>query len=137
MLRSLPADLDSDELNHPTGLCEQLIEYINTPKCLHWVEIAIIVNYADGSMQLCEMAKAVLAAVSGPSSTLVPFEQFRRARQIFFADYAYVLRLTGPGFADMEAPTMPDGFHERRVAQQMLFLGKKWEALHWALLFTI
>ena len=54
-------------------------------------------------MQLCKMAEAVLAAVSGPSSTLVPSEQFRRARQIFFADYAYVLRLTGPGFADMEA----------------------------------
>ena len=31
MLRSLPADLDSDELNRLTGLCEQLIEYI-TPR---------------------------------------------------------------------------------------------------------
>jgi hypothetical protein len=37
----------------------------------------------------------------------------------------------------MEAPTVPDGFHERHVAQQMLFLGKKWEALHWALPFAI
>lgn len=137
MLRSLPADLDDDELNHLTDLCEQLIEYINTPKCLRWVEIAIIVNYANGSMTLWKMAEAALAAASGPSSTLVPFEQFRRARQIFFADYAYALRLTGPGFADMEAPTAPDGFHKRRVAQQMLFLGKKWEALHWTLEFAI
>ena len=69
-------------------------------------------------MQLCKMAEAVLAAVSGSSSALVPSEQFRRARQIFFADYAYVLRLTGPGFADMEAPTVPDDFHEWRVASR-------------------
>jgi len=31
-----PPDLDSDELNHLTGLCEQFIGYINTPKCLRW-----------------------------------------------------------------------------------------------------
>ena len=124
------ANLDIDELNHLTCLCERLIEYMTTLKCLCRVEITIIVNYADRSIQPYKMADAVLAAIYRPSSTLVPFEQFRRAKQKFFADYAYVLRVTGPGFADTEAPAVPDGFHERHVAQQILFLGKKWEALH-------
>jgi len=131
-LEELPQSLDADEIIAASGLCDKLTEFLLSGRCLKWVEMAIIINYAFGYVQLHENAMEALdAAHDGISSPLPSFRRFSIARTQFFIDYTYVLSLTGPTDKWEEDPLpMPEGFNTRPVAAQLLSLGKQWTHLY-------
>lgn len=134
-VRALHGDLDEEEVEHVTELCDELTDYIISDKCLRWVEMAIIINYVGNFKLLLKNAENVLGTVEGPPSAHPAYERYRLARKVFFNDYAYVLRLTGPRLDDLDAaianqPAKPIGFDDRPISVQVLALGKQWEWLH-------
>jgi hypothetical protein len=133
-LRKLPETLTSQELYEATRLCEILTNFISSEECLRWIEMAIIINYAGYYTELLTNAiRALNAAKRAASKTILPFFQaFSNKRVTFFADYTYVLLLTGPEPDDEIQDTlrdMPEGFEQRAVAGKLLALGRKWEHL--------
>lgn len=130
-LKKLPQSLDADEISTACRLCDKLTEFLLSGRCLKWIEMAIIINYALGYVILYDNAvEALDAARDGISSPLPSFRRFSIARTQFFTDYTFVLSLTGPTDAWGKDPLpMPEGFNTRRVAAQLLSLGKQWEPL--------
>ena len=130
-LQELPPSLDADEIIAASRLCDKLTEFLLSGRCLKWIEMAIIINYAFGSVKLYDNAvEALDAAYAGISSPLPSFRRFSIARTQFFADYTYVLSLTGPTYRwEEESLPIPEGFDTRRVAAQLLSLGKQWAHL--------
>ena len=105
-VRALHGDLDEEEVERVTELCDELTDYI--------------------------ISENVLGAIEGPPRTHPAYERYRLARKAFFNDYAYVLRLTGPRLDDLHAaianqPAKPIGFDDRPISVQVLALGKQWE----------
>jgi hypothetical protein len=129
-LEELPQSLDDDEMIAASRLCDKLTEFLLSGRCLKWIEMAIIINYAPGYTKLYENAvEALDAAYAGISSPLPSFRRFSIARTQFFTDYTYVLSLTGPSWEGAPLP-VPEGFDTRRVAAQLLSLGKQWTHLY-------
>jgi hypothetical protein len=129
-LEELPQSLDDDEIIAASRLCDKLTEFLLSGRCLKWIEMAIIINYAPGYTKLYENAvEALDAAYAGISSPLPSFRRFSIARTQFFTDYTYVLSLTGPSWEGAPLP-VPEGFDTRRVAAQLLSLGKQWTHLY-------
>jgi hypothetical protein len=133
-LEELPQSLDDDEMIAASRLCDKLTEFLLSGRCLKWIEMAIIINYAPGYVQLYENAvEALDAAYDGLPSPLPSFRRFSIARIQFFTDYTYVLSLTGPtGSWEEFLLPVPEGFDTRRVAAQLLALGEQWTHLYGA-----
>lgn len=131
-LEKLPQSLDADEIIAASRLCDKLTEFLLSGRCLQWIEMAIIINYAFGFIKLHENAMEALdAAREGISSPLPSFRRFSIARTQFFTDYTYVLSLTGPTETWQNDPlSMPEGFNTRQVSVQLLSLGKQWAHLY-------
>jgi len=127
-LDGLPLSLDADEIVAASKLCDKLTEFLVSGACLKWIEMAIIINYTYGYYQLYDNAiEALDASYIGSSSPLPSFRSFSIARNNFFTDYAYVLALTGPTRSWRELSVqIPDGFHTRPVAAQLLALGERY-----------
>jgi hypothetical protein len=132
-LEELPQSLDADEIITASRLCDKLTEFLLSGRCLKWIEMAIIINYGVGSVKLHENAvEALNAAYAGILSLLPSFRRFSIARTQFFTDYAYVISLTGPtGSWEKDQLSMPEGFNTRRVAAELLSLGKRWTHLYY------
>jgi hypothetical protein len=129
-LEELPQSLDADEIISASRLCDKLTEFLLSGRCLKWIEMAIIINYAPEYVALyANAAQALCAAYDGVSSPLPSFRRFSIARMQFFTDYTYVLSLTGPSWEEAPLP-VPEGFATRRVAAQLLSLGKQWTHLY-------
>jgi hypothetical protein len=89
--------------------------------------MAIIINYYGDYIKLYRnVLEALHAAEAGIASSLPAFRLYSLARKEFFADYAYVIYLTGPYH---RVPTKPDGFETRTMAAELLSLGTKWRDL--------
>jgi hypothetical protein len=131
-LEELPQSLDADEIIAASRLCDKLTEFLLFGRCLKWIEMAIIINYVFGHVELHENAvEALDAAYAGILSPLPSFRRFSVARTQFFTDYAYVLSLTGPTDSWKEDQlSVPEGFNTRRVAAELLSLGKQWTHLY-------
>ncbi|KAH8817304.1 hypothetical protein F5884DRAFT_853725 [Xylogone sp. PMI_703] len=131
-LKELPPSLNADEIFTVTRLCDKLTEFLLSGRCLKWIEMAIIINYEYGFVNLCDNAeKALYAAYDGVSSPLLPFCRFSTVRRQFFTDYVYVLSLTGPTDSLIKrSASVPEGFSTRRIAAQLLSLGKQWTHLY-------
>jgi hypothetical protein len=129
-LGELPQSLDADEIIAASRLCDKLTEFLLSGRCLKWIEMAIIINYSHAYVKLYENAvDALYSAFDGMSSPLPSFRRFSIARMQFFTDYTYVLSLTGPSWEEDPLP-VPEGFDTRRVAAQLLSLGKQWTHLY-------
>lgn len=111
-LTDLPQSLDADELSELSRLCDKLTEFLLSSKCMKWIEIAIIINYACGYADLYQNAlRALDAGYDGMSSPVLAFHKFSIARVEFFTDYTYVISLTGPTeIWDERTQPKPDGF---------------------------
>ena len=131
-LKELPYSLDTDELTAASRLCDKLTEFLLSGRCLNWIEMAIIINYASGYFKLYSNAmEALKAGYDGISSPLPSFRRFSIARTKFFTDYTYILSLNGPVYPwKEECLPMPEGFDTRRVAAQLLSLEKQWSHLY-------
>jgi hypothetical protein len=138
-LEKLPDSLDSDDMAEAARLCEKMTAFMMSGRCLKWVEMAIIFNYDIGSDALIHYAyEAIQAAEQGIKSSFQPFSMYSIARKQFFADWAYVLSVTGPiayshewdEYGWVEEPlVMPEGFTERRLALELLSVGERWKHL--------
>lgn len=130
-LEGLPECLDDDDKEHASLLCNKLTDFLLSGQCLRWVEIAIIVNYQWGFVNLFDNAvKALQAAKSSMSCTcaLPAFQAFSAARMDFFTDYSYVISCTGP--ADEQKLPVPRGFDRRPLAGALMRLGNSWAHLY-------
>lgn len=136
-LRKLPDCLESDFIHEATRLCDKMTGFLISEACLKWVEMAIIINYSGGYFQLIDNArKALKASKRGVAYHLPAFQQYSLKRREFFADYVYVLALTGPSYdsdGSDDSYTIksnelirPDGFENRPFAMRILSLGKIW-----------
>ncbi|KAH0552836.1 hypothetical protein GP486_006963 [Trichoglossum hirsutum] len=130
-LRELPESLDSDGIAQASRLCDKLTAFLMSGRCLRWVEIAIIFNYAGNWTKLLDNAiEALEAAEVGIASSFHPFQLYSAIRKQFFTDYVYVLSLTGPRDGWWEGPPeMPEGFQTRPLAAELLSLGHHWAPL--------
>jgi hypothetical protein len=130
-ITDLPRNLDAEEVLQANNLCTQLADFISSGRCLGWIEAAMIINYSNEWPQLLVNAEATLALLSQqPTIFSSAWEQYNRARRIFFEDYVYVLRLTGPLLEDSDPPAPPNEFGRRPLAMKLLALGKKYESLY-------
>ncbi|KAL4786488.1 hypothetical protein BJX76DRAFT_355037 [Aspergillus varians] len=131
-LQDLPAGLDDNDLEQASVLCSQLTEFLVSGRCLGWVEMAIIINYRWGYVNLFENVAAGLTAATtailGKEHNLPAFQAFSVARKQFFADYAYVISCTGP--ADRALLPVPEGFDSRPLARDLMKLGRLWTSLY-------
>lgn len=136
-LRMLPECLDDDELAQASVLCNTLSEFLLSGRCLKWVEMAIIINYEGGFVNLFDNVINALSAAehstiitngNSKGKLLPAFQLFAGARKYFFADYAYVISLTGP--TDGQEISMPEEFHNRPLASSLLRLGQRWTHLY-------
>lgn len=132
-LDTLPGCLGNDGLAQASFLCSRLTGFLLSTQCLTWVEMAIIINYQGGFINLFENAIHALAAANNSTrityrdnkSKLLPaFQSFSVARKCFFADYVSVISRTGPAWDGKIA--MPEGFESRPLAKSLLSLGQKW-----------
>jgi hypothetical protein len=134
-LESLPTDLDEDDLEQASMLCTRLAQFLQSGRCLKWIEIAIIINYDGGFVNLIENTIKALDASnrmlsSSNANETYPFlREYSKTTSQFFADYAYVIYITGPSDHE-EGMAMPDGFESRPLAADLLFLGRKWNYLY-------
>jgi hypothetical protein len=93
--------------------------------------MAIIINYTGGFVNLVEnVIRALRAAEKGITHSLLTFRSYSIARKHFFADYAYVICLTGPTGGHRGELTMPDDFGACQVAARLLSLAEKWAYLY-------
>ena len=130
-IRNLPRNLDAEEVLRANNLCTQLTDFISSDRCLGWIEAAMIINYSSEWSELLENAEATAALLSQqPAVFSSAWEQYNCARRIFFGDYVYVLRLTGPLRKDSDPPVRPTGFECRPLAVKLLALGRKYESLY-------
>lgn len=135
-LDHLPEDIDTQEITEATSLIQNLIDFLDSASSKYstWVETAIIINYAGSWTQLLGNATSGLSLMRRipPSQAgISAFEVYRLARLVFFQDYVYVLRTTGPGsYRLVENYEVPAGFYERPLAVKMLEIGQRWQYLH-------
>ena len=136
-LAELPTGLDNEESIQITKLCSQLIHFLSSDQCLTWIEMAVLINYSGGySLLLSNVEDALAASFEPPASTNSSFEAFRQARRVFFTDYAYVIRSTGPDVClsgpdeQRRAHNPPVGFYERPLAHKLLQIGRRYSNLH-------
>jgi nucleoside phosphorylase len=144
-LKTLPEHLDDDDddLQQASTLCTQLTEFLLSASCLRWVELAIIINYRWGYVNLFSNVKKALRAAEAALKPKVSrfdeqrgntatFRRFSVVRREFFADFAHVISCTGPALDDERpvAVDMPDGFESRPVAMSLMRLGNKWGHLY-------
>jgi hypothetical protein len=138
-LDTLPEQLDDDDLQQASKLCTQLTEFLLSVPCLRWVELAIIINYRWGYVNLFNNVTAALRAAEAAvkprfdhgheKKDLAAFQVFSVVRLEFFADFAYVISCTGPAYR-RRSLAMPDGFGSRPVAMSLMRLGNKWAHLY-------
>ena len=127
-LPNLPGFLDGDQVSQAARLCDTMTRFLQSEACLKWVEMAIIINYTWGYTKLFgNVIEALEAAEEGATSHWPSFRLYSVVRRQFFADYAYVIYLTGPS---LEEVMLPDGFGTRTMAAQLLSLGNKWAYLY-------
>ena len=108
-----------------------MTSFLQSEECLKWVEMAIIINYAWGYVKLISnVMKALDAAKEGVTSSLPIFRSYSTVRKQFFADYAYVIFLTGPKDESKMELAMPKGFKTRTMAARLLLLGQQWAHLY-------
>ncbi|KAL4790954.1 hypothetical protein BDV19DRAFT_316648 [Aspergillus venezuelensis] len=133
-LQALPDYLDDEDLGQASALCNQLTDFLLSGRCFKWIEMAIIINYDGGFINLFGNAiTAFMAATESLKSTnrcdsLPAFRTFSLARKQFFADYAYVIACTGP--VDRRVMAVPNGFESRPLATALMKLGRKWTHLY-------
>ncbi|KAL2869756.1 uncharacterized protein BJX67DRAFT_320949 [Aspergillus lucknowensis] len=144
-LETLPDCLDNDDLVQASTLCTHLTDFLLSERCLKWVEMAMIINYSRGYVDLFRNVTTALSCANkaltivdhDPAGKKLPaFQAFSRARHQFFSDYAYVIFCTGPVvslFARASARKVvhrPDGFENRDLAKKLYSLGEKWAYLY-------
>ena len=128
-LTNLPSSLSTEDTVEVTRLCIKLTNFINSDRCLKWVEMGIIFNYYIASDALLHYANDVIdAAGEGIWDLFEPFRTYSVARMQFFTDYAYVLSVTGPCYGS-DVEYLPEGFMERPLALQLLSIGERWKHL--------
>lgn len=127
-MTDLPANLSPEDISEASRLCQKMTDFLWSGKCLVWIEMAIIINYAHGYPNLYMNAlEAIDAAENGLTSSYDFFRQFSVARRQFFEDYAYVIGQTGPMYGYSRAT--PEGLTTRPVARQLMELGQRWGSL--------
>ncbi|KAI1139296.1 hypothetical protein F5Y05DRAFT_381436 [Hypoxylon sp. FL0543] len=130
-MTSLPDNLSEDDKQAVTEVCGPLISYITTTECIGWAEAAILINYAGGFTNLLENVQKAVDILAGKDfdNTVPAWRDYVKARRIFFTDFTYILKVTGPGYNawDRSSAVMPDGFEEREVATAILALGRRYK----------
>lgn len=134
-LEKLHEDLDEEDLEQASMLCNRLSLFLQSNKCLKWIEMAIIINYDGGFANLFENAVRAQKASekmlnsSNSNETYSFLRDYSIITSQSFADYAYVIHATGPGSLERDVD-MPDGFEGRPMAAELLSLGQKWNHLY-------
>ncbi|KAM3072408.1 hypothetical protein ACMFMG_009211 [Clarireedia jacksonii] len=129
-LHDLPELTDQEEIAEATRLCKNLTEFINSGKCLVWIEIAMIINYVGRWVQVLyqNVERGLEATEFSMLSSFEPFREFSRARKTLLTDYTYVIYKTSSAVEHLNESLvgmpMPEGFLERPTARKMLELGE-------------
>ncbi len=128
----LPTDLDEHEVEEASRLLQEITKFINSEQCLRWVETAIIINYVGKWSKLLLNAETGLsiARENGDFTNIPAFQTYQNARRNFLADFVFVLQTTGPDRYYLKSPPqIPDGFHTRPLAANILAIGQRWQEI--------
>ncbi|KAI1413142.1 hypothetical protein F5Y13DRAFT_31543 [Hypoxylon sp. FL1857] len=132
-LSEFPDIQDVQEAHEAEILLQKVTDFISTPACLRWIEIAIIINYKGKFPHLLYNAvNAWKAAKKTEDHPFAPYLAFSKARVRFFRNYAYVLATTGVGRESTPweiLDTAQDEFQQDYSAQALLRLGRRWRRL--------
>jgi nucleoside phosphorylase len=134
-LEELPTILDEEDLEQASMLCNRLALFLQSGRCLKWIEMAIIINYAGRFVNLYDNVNRALQASKRMLSNSNSYETYPFLRKYsmviseFFVDYAYVICTTGPHGPE-EGMVMPDGFESRPLAAELLSLGRNWQHIY-------
>ncbi|KAI1209282.1 uncharacterized protein F4807DRAFT_102421 [Annulohypoxylon truncatum] len=124
---------DAVEAAEAEALLRALTEFIETPRCLRWIECAIIINYRGRFPHLLYNAvDGWKAARAVEDHRFAPWLAFSKARERFFRNYACVLATTGVGRESAPREIMDTEIEEimgDEVAREVLRLGLRWRKL--------
>ena len=136
-LNQLRRNLTADELDQAQDLCDSIVSFLSTDRCLPFVEASVILHYAGDSDLLANNIQDQLG-----SSTLTPIssrgrpeciESFVDCCDLFKADLLYSMtRFPASGTVsdaeDIEA-VKPEGFDKRPRARKIFALARKYRYL--------
>ena len=132
-LKSLRRDLAPEEMHEAADMCDAMIRFLKTEKCLGFVEASMILHFSERSTMLLDNIEEALN--SAPSEdyprTLTVFSKFQEARRIFLSDLAYIivavwLKKDLPVFWTTKYGARPEGFNDRSLARRLLQLAKSY-----------
>ncbi|KAI0882326.1 uncharacterized protein GGS22DRAFT_170690 [Annulohypoxylon maeteangense] len=132
-LSTFPTIDDAVEASEAEALLHTLTEFISTPKCLRWVECAIIINYRGRFPHLLYNAvDGWEAARRVEGHGFAPWLAFSEARVRFFRNYALVLATTGVGRESTPREILETRLEEvmgDELAHAICYLGLRWRKL--------
>ncbi|KAI1455802.1 hypothetical protein F4805DRAFT_468530 [Annulohypoxylon moriforme] len=134
-LSTFPPIEDPQEASEAAVLLQTLTEFIETSKCLRWIECAIIINYKGKFPHLLYNAvdgwKAAKKGVEDRGA-FAPWLAFSEARVRFFRNYALVLATTGLGRESAPREILDarlEDIMDDELAHAILLLGLRWRKL--------
>jgi hypothetical protein len=123
---------DINNAQEAEPMMQQLADFLQSEKCLRWVEIATIINYSGDFPELLDNIVSVLRML------MLMHDEMALLRDQccnFFRNWIYVVlqttkwghRRKKSGYRNI-SPEKPPGFDEDPIAQSMLHIGKSWSA---------
>ena len=135
-IKNIRRDLHSEEQYQVEDMCDQMTWFLTTDKCLPFLEVSIIIHFAEKSTLLLDNTEEALKISSSKDHwTSIPaFRRFQHARQTFMGDLAYTLVSLWPKFdlPDYWATRYgekPEGFNDRALARKILALATRYQSL--------
>ncbi|KAK2766023.1 hypothetical protein FQN54_007538 [Arachnomyces sp. PD_36] len=117
---------DSVAVTEGEPMLQQIAEFLDSRKCLQWVEMATIINYSGNFQELFEN---ILSALHCEDNSPPPeLEWFNIKCRTFLEDWGYVIQTT-TGWSDHNKGIIlpkPPGFDDRELAMEMLRMGQEW-----------
>jgi hypothetical protein len=137
-LKRLRPDLAPEEMHEVEDMCNAIIWFLTTDKCLVFVEASIILHFSERSTILLDNIEESLknARSEDYQEGLTAFSRFREARQTFLSDLAYIIvsvwpKNDLPEYWRSNYGTRPEGFMERSLAKRLLHLAGSYAWLLW------
>jgi hypothetical protein len=137
-LKSLRRDLAPEERHEAEDMCNSMIWFLATDKCMGFVEASIILHFSERSTMLLDNIEEALnnARSEDYQEILTAFSRFRDTRQTFLSDLAYIIVLVWPKndlpeYWTANYGACPKGFNDRSSAKRLLQLAGSYAWLLW------
>jgi hypothetical protein len=137
-LKKLRRDLAPEETRGAEDMCNAMVWFLGTDKCIGFVEASIILHFSERSTMLLDNIEEALnnARSQDYQEVAMAFSKFREARQIFLSDLAYIIVTVWPKddlpeYWKSKYGGLPEGFHDRSLTKRLLHLAESYAWLLW------